>query len=196
VTHGGTNAVTPGDVVRQPDRMTNGPDPSRLVLRPPAISDEEQARRAHEELTADDFTFLLFFDGGDWSDYVATVNLRTRGADRVPGAFLLADVGGVVVGRASIRYELNDWLRRFGGHVGYCVRPQFRRRGYATAILRRSLEVLGGTGVERALVTCDDDNLASAAVIERCGGVLEDVTDADGDEAAKRRYWISVPRIG
>jgi len=35
------------------------------------------------------------------------------------------------------------------------------------------------------LVTCDDDNVGSRTVIERAGGVLEDVRDG------KRRYWIS-----
>jgi predicted acetyltransferase len=40
------------------------------------------------------------------------------------------------------------------------------------------------------LVTCDEDNLASIAVIERCGGVLEDVRP-DPDGAPKRRYWIA-----
>jgi predicted acetyltransferase len=40
-------------------------------------------------------------------------------------------------------------------------------------------------------VTCDDDNLASATVIERCGGVLENIVPDDG-RAPKRRYWIMV----
>ena len=46
-------------------------------------------------------------------------------------------------------------------------------------------------GAERALVTCDDHNAASAATIERCGGVLEDVVPGpEGDTAPKRRYWL------
>jgi len=38
-------------------------------------------------------------------------------------------------------------------------------------------------------VTCDDNNAASRRVIERCGGVLEDVrlTESGG---TTRRYWI------
>jgi predicted acetyltransferase len=38
-------------------------------------------------------------------------------------------------------------------------------------------------------VTCDDDNLASATIIERLGGVLDDVRP-DPDVPPKRRYWI------
>ncbi len=41
-------------------------------------------------------------------------------------------------------------------------------------------------GLERVLVTCEDDNVASARTIERCGGVLEDVRQG------MRRYWIDL----
>lgn len=72
------------------------------------------------------------------------------------------------------------------------MRPAWRRRGIASEVLRGSLQHLREvTGAERALVTCDDDNLASAATIGRCGGVLEDVVPGpEGDDVAKRRYWV------
>jgi predicted acetyltransferase len=42
------------------------------------------------------------------------------------------------------------------------------------------------------LVTCDDDNIGSAMVIERCGGVFESLTEnRENDDVPKRRYWIS-----
>jgi predicted acetyltransferase len=99
-------------------------------------------------------------------------------------------VGGELVGRSSIRFELNEFLRHKGGHVGYAVRPAFRRRGHATEILRQSLVIARAGGVDAVLVTCADDNVGSAAVIERCGGVLEGVV-ADAGHAAFRRYWIA-----
>jgi hypothetical protein len=103
----------------------------------------------------------------------------------------VAQVGQRIVGRASIRHDLNDWLRAWGGHIGYCVRPADRRRGYATMILQRSLRILAELGLVHALLVCTDDNVGSATVIERCGGVLEDVrVDADG--TAQRRYWIDL----
>ncbi len=107
----------------------------------------------------------------------------------MPATFLLARVGGDLVGRVSIRHELNDFLAEFGGHIGYAVRPQFRRRGHATEILRQALVVARGEGVERVLVTCDDGNSASQHVIERCGGALEDARLTDNGKRT-RRYWI------
>ena len=72
----------------------------------------------------------------------------------------------------------------------HAAQPQHRRRGYGTEILGQSLVVARAAGVDRVLVTCDDDNVGSAAVIERCGGVLESVIDGS-DGVAKRRYWIA-----
>jgi predicted acetyltransferase len=79
-----------------------------------------------------------------------------------------------------------------GGHIGYGVLPGHRRRGYATEMLRQALVIARSVGVDRVLVTCDDDNPASAAVIERCGGVLESVKTRTEDDRVIpfRRYWI------
>ena len=172
----------------------------QVLLRPMAVSDEKQARQAHEELARDDFEFLFdLVDGEPWPAYLARVEGQRLGVGlaqgMVPATFLLAEVDGQVVGRVSIRHRLNDYLREVGGHVGYGVRPGFRRRGYATAILRQSLAVAASTGLERVLVTCDDDNLGSATAIQRCGGVLERlVPGRDGSSMPKRRYWVDVDR--
>jgi predicted acetyltransferase len=116
-----------------------------------------------------------------------------RGIDlpvnRVRAAFLAADVDGQLVGCASIRFELNELLAARGGHIGYAVIPAFRRRGYATAILNESVKIARSEGVDAVLVACDEDNVGSASVIERCGGVLESIAFAE-DGTAFRRYWI------
>jgi predicted acetyltransferase len=108
----------------------------------------------------------------------------------VPETFLAAEVAGQLVGRASIRHRLNQWLAQWGGHIGYAVRPAFRRRGYATAILRQSLPIANDLGIQRVLVVCDEANVGSARVIERCGGVLESVVVGEDGSTGKRRYWF------
>lgn len=164
-----------------------------LTLRPLTTADEHEAWLAHDELAREGFDFLLDAARDDWAGYLAHLADESAGVnlgpERVPATFLVADVGGAIVGRVSVRHALNEHLARVGGHIGYAVRPAHRRRGYATEMLRRSLALARSVGVERALVTCDDDNVASARVIERCGGVLQDLVATD-DEQPKRRYWV------
>ena len=123
-------------------------------------------------------------------------NLHARGIGLpegfVPETFLLAFVDGELVGRVSVRHTLNDFLLQVGGHIGYGIQPGFRRRGYATEILRQALAIVRGLGVDEALVTCDDDNLASARTIEHCGGVLDSLVASPTGSPAKRRYWIEL----
>jgi predicted acetyltransferase len=106
----------------------------------------------------------------------------------VPGASRWVAEDGRLVGFVSIRHELNNNLREVGGHIGYAIRPSERRKGYATAATALALEECRRRGIDRVLVTCDVDNVASATVIERNGGVLEDV------RGVKRRYWIDLAR--
>lgn len=100
---------------------------------------------------------------------------------------------GEVVGFLSFRHELNEWLREAGGHIGYSVRESRRRQGYASAALRLGLERAREIGLDRVLVTCDDDNVGSYRTIEGAGGVLQDVSDQSArGHAMLRRYWITL----
>jgi predicted acetyltransferase len=68
---------------------------------------------------------------------------------------------------------------------------EFLRRGYATEILRLSLQFAREKlGIRRLLVTCDQDNIGSMKTIERCGGTLENILSAPDLPKPKRRYWI------
>ena len=165
-----------------------------LTLRPVVPEDEDAFRRAHRALAADGFSFGLGYDeDAPFARYVERLAEQERGENLpghfVPNSFRVADVGGVIVGRASIRHRLNERLLQEGGHIGYGVLPEHRRRGHAIEILRQSLAIVAGHGVERVLVTCDDDNVGSATVIERCGGVLAEV-GVGHDGQPLRRYWI------
>jgi predicted acetyltransferase len=98
--------------------------------------------------------------------------------------------GNTYLGAITLRHDLNDFLREVGGHVGFGVRPSARRRGLARWALRAVLSRARSLGLERVLVTCDDDNVASARTIEANGGRLEDVRETGS--GPKRRYWIEL----
>lgn len=102
----------------------------------------------------------------------------------VPATQLWWVEGSEYLGRLSIRHSLTPWLRDFGGHIGYAVRPAARRCGHATAMLAAGLRVASQIGVDPALLTCDESNVASRKVIEANGGALED------RRGEKLRYWV------
>lgn len=122
--------------------------------------------------------------------WVSGVAAQERGED-LPEGWVAASLrwvteGDEVVGTIQLRHELTDFLLQEGGHIGYAVRPTARRRGVATRALALMLDECRARSIDPVLVTCDEDNVASARTIETNGGVLEDVRNG------KRRYWITV----
>ena len=176
--------------------MTASPRP--VELRYPDPADDAELRRAHRAALPELPTFLhLYADGMTVRRYVEVLEARRRGEGltpgQVPATFLLAFVGRRIVGRVAIRHELTPALERLGGHIGYSVLAAFRRRGYATSMLQQALVIARDeVGLTRVLVTCDDDNVGSMKVIERNGGVLENIVTGPDLPVPKRRYWIAL----
>ena len=98
----------------------------------------------------------------------------------------------VFVGFSRLRHRLVPALEHHGGHVGYAIRPSERRKGYGTRILALTLDKAREMGLDRLLVTCDTDNLASVRVIEANGGVLENQVISNRSGKMISRYWIAL----
>ena len=95
-----------------------------------------------------------------------------------------------MVGAVNIRHDLNDYLLKYGGHIGDGIRPSERRKGYATEMIRLALEECRKLGLTRVLMTCDKNNIGSAKSIIRNGGILENEVLEKG--VIKQRYWIAL----
>lgn len=96
---------------------------------------------------------------------------------------------GRVLGGIVLRHVFDDEV----GHIGYGVRPSARRRGLASWALGEMLqEARAALRIDRVLIPCLADNIASARTIERNGGVLEGIRDTG--HGPVRRYWISLDR--
>jgi predicted acetyltransferase len=104
--------------------------------------------------------------------------------------YWLVDSSSRVLGAVNIRHRLNDKLLRFGGRIGYGIRPGERRKGYASEALRQALEIAKAMGIDRALVVCDKTNTGSARTIQKNGGHVENEVDRDG--VVMQRYWIEI----
>jgi predicted acetyltransferase len=171
-----------------------------LTLRWPREDEEDEFLRAHRATSPEVPSFLHdYAEGMPFQKYLEVLADRDQGRDlptpaHVPSTLLFAFVGARIVGRVSIRHALTPLLERVGGHIGYVVVPELRRRGYATEMLRQALPIARQkAGIGRVLVTCDDDNIGSIRVIEHNGGVLENVINAPDLATPKRRYWIDLP---
>lgn len=93
-----------------------------------------------------------------------------------------------ILGAIALRHELNDYLMRLGGHIGYGIRPSERGRGYAEIMLRKTLMLAKEMHFEKVLVTCNRSNIPSERTIIKNGGILENEIE-DGEEIVAR-YWI------
>lgn len=169
---------------------------AKIVLTPMAPGRDAEFAEMLEEFRAAGDTHI--YDGHlavAWTGYAPFYDLLSkmkRGGyptpEIVPMDAFFIEADGRILGETFIRHRLSAALEQVGGHIGYKVRPSWRNRGVATAALRLALRRLAAMGVSRALVTCRDTNLASARVIEKCGGVR--IEDSRQQDRVSRRYWV------
>ena len=95
-----------------------------------------------------------------------------------------------IVGMIDIRHYLNDFLKQFGGNIGYSVRKSERNKGYAKQMLKLALEQCKDLKMKKVLITCDEDNIASEKVILSANAKFEDIRCIDGEN--KKRFWIEL----
>ena len=131
----------------------------------------------------------------DWlRKVIADIDVANIEPGRVPALtyFYVREEDGREVGMTNIRLRLNDFLRTQGGHIGYCIRPSERRKGYATSMLKEALRVCGTMGIDKVIVTCDTVNIASSKTIQNNGGVLDAKFYSDAFETDIQRYIIDI----
>ena len=117
--------------------------------------------------------------------------------------------GDRVLGGIALRHGWTEYVQ-WAGHIGYGISPSARRHGLGTWALAQMLNCARDLGMDRVLLVCEPDNRASAATIERNGGVLEGTPEGGLEGALEdtpegtpegtpdnvhdhgRRYWIEL----
>ena len=97
-----------------------------------------------------------------------------------------------IVGMIQIRHFLNGYLAEYGGHIGYSVAPDERRKGYASLMLSKVLPICRELGINRVLITCIKGNEGSRRTILRNGGVYESTVFEPDEKVYLERYWIDL----
>ena len=97
-----------------------------------------------------------------------------------------------IVGMIGVRHRATEPLATWGGHIGYCVCPSERCKGYATRMLHEVLPYCRSLGLNRVLLTAGDENVGSVRAILASGGVLESYVMSPKHHVMVGRYWIDL----
>lgn len=109
--------------------------------------------------------------------------------------FGVREKDGKIVGMIDVRHHTDHpFLREYGGHIGYSIRPTERNKGYATEMLTLALDYCRGLGLKKVMLGCYKDNTASIRTIEKCGGVCEkEINYTDGKPMLV--FWIEINKM-
>ena len=148
-----------------------------MIYRLPEMSDKEILEAYVQELQDNGETIISFRLGLSYSEYAEWVekihNKALMGDEQWGKSLLYLCIDEErLIGLLSIRYDLPEALTETIGNIGYGVRPSERKKGYATAMLRYALSICKEKGMEKVVLGCYKDNLASAATIKKNGGLL------------------------
>ena len=83
-------------------------------------------------------------------------------------------------------------MLRFGGHIGYGIRPTERRKGYNKINLYLGIVEAKKVGLEKVMLDCDVNNIGSDKTLKALGGVLERTEIDPSDGILTNVYWFNV----
>ena len=105
---------------------------------------------------------------------------------------LIRENDNKIVGTINVRWNLNEATLRFGGHIGYGIRPTERRKGYNKINLYLGMLEAKKVGLEKVMLDCDVNNLGSDKTLKALGGKLERTEVDPSDGILTNVYWFNV----
>ena len=167
-----------------------------LVLPHAALRDEFRAVVAEYRAAGESVDRFLEPVLDDFDEYLRQIAVFRQG-QRVPRGYVPQTTywsvldETTIVGLGRIRHELSPALFYEGGHIGYTIRPSFRRKGFGTRQCALLFEkALTDHGLRKVLITCNEENAASRRIIEANGGVYESTVISRHSNKPVRRYWV------
>ena len=104
--------------------------------------------------------------------------------------WLYDDKRNILIGASNLRHYLTKAGLETWGHIGYGIRPSERKKGFATQLLKLTLEEARIKNIDKVLLGAYVGNIASWKVMEKCGAELENIVIEDKTGLPIKRYWI------
>ena len=105
--------------------------------------------------------------------------------------YLLVDEYNRVYGCSTIRHHLKEDSIYTDGNISYLIRPRERKKGYGTLQLKWLLDKARNLGLDEVLAICDENNIGSRKIIEKCFGVSDYSVCSEISNTMRLRYWIN-----
>lgn len=164
----------------------------------PTLKYKESYLRGLLEFHEERFLLKLKYNkiANDFVDYIKEIEGKSRGLGLPDGyspqtEYWLVE-GNEYLGTIQLRHHLNSQLLKTEGNIGYHIRPSERRKGYGKMILSLILPEAKKIGLNKVLITCDENNTASMKIIETNGGFLENVVENGAGKPRRMRFWIQL----
>lgn len=137
--------------------------------------------------------FIRYSNYDEWLQKVALAHNKDTSYIKVPATtyFTVRKSDNKIIGSVQLRHELNDDLRKRGGHIGYGICPSERKKGYGTKQLALVLEKAKELNIPSVMISCDKTNIGSAKVAINNGGKLE-WEGNDEEDGFIQIYWITL----
>lgn len=130
-----------------------------------------------------------------WLEKLEEDYTRQPSEEKVPARtyFFVRESDNKIIGMINIRLALNESLKKYGGHIGYSIRPTERGNGYNKINLYLGLKVCKENGIEEVFMDADKDNPASWKTIESLGGKnIREYFEDEFDHCIVKDYIINV----
>ena len=155
-------------------------------------------QRFYDDYAQNDVENAEYYQNGknNFEQYVQSLIDESNGVNLPEGYvpchhYWLINRDKEIIGVIRVRHNIETpFLSLEGGHIGYDIAPSFRSKGYGTAMLKLVLPKACLLGIHKALITADEDNIASRTVIERNGGQFENIVQGIVFQYPIARYWV------
>lgn len=172
----------------------------KLYLKFPSIDEKEKFIEYIKEYRLDNPNAkpLGCTEELDYENWLINIKKESDGIElekgRVPSTvYFLMNEDERILAHVSIRHSIdNDFLRLYGGHIGYGVRPSERRKGYATIMLHLALIKCNELGINDVMISCKESNIGSAKTIENNLGIQKELIYIEDEQTNFKKYWINV----